>query len=344
MNANSITIFAFFISNLANLCYNIPKKEKERGDVFMNLYGFSEALQRAYAGNDLEQAARLLVKESKELRADIGSLYQDLEMSYNYVQTHPDVSVKGQVIPSHSHTFAELLLCRNTCGVEYLLGTERFQLQRGDILVIPIGVSHSPLMGGLTEPYRRDVLWISAAFLETVAKMCPQLQNVRPYLLHTEGTRWEYLCDMFHGGVVESAKRETGWEAAVIGNTLQLLILLLRASQDRSAVAPPREKTELLDRAVVYIKENLADRITLADTARRFYVSESTISHIFQEKLGVSFYRFVTQHRLIAAKELILRGVPPGVRHQPQAVWKAPAGPGRTAARRRAVRAKKMRP
>lgn len=272
---------------------------------------FFEALQQAYARNDMEQAAQLYAK-AKEMgmAADTGSFYQDLEMSYRYVQTHQDVSVQGKSIPAHSHTFAELLLCRNTCGVEYLLGAERFPLQRGDILVIPAGVSHCPLMSGLTEPYRRDVLWISAAFLDSASPLCPGLRELQPFLLRTAGTKWEYLCDLFHGGVVEALRKETGWETAVIGNALRLLPLLMRARQDRSAVVPPREKTELLDHVVAYIKENLADRITLADTARRFYVSESTISHTFQEKLGVSFYRFVTQHRLIAAKELILRGVP----------------------------------
>ena len=274
------------------------------------MYGFSETLQRAYARNDLELAARLFVKEAKELGVDMGALYQDLEMSYHYVQTHQDVSVQGQIIAPHSHTFAELLLCRNTCGVEYLLGTERVRLQRGDILVIPVGVSHCPLMSGLTEPYRRDVLWISTAFLDSVGQLCPELQQIQPYLLRTAGTKWDHLCNMFHSGVVEAAKKETGWETVIIGNTLQLLTFLMRASRDRSAVVPPMEKTELLDQVVVYIKDNLADKITLADTARRFYVSESTISHTFQEKLGVSFYRFVTQHRLIAAKELILRGAP----------------------------------
>jgi len=277
---------------------------------FMKIYGFSEALRRAYAQNDVELATRLFAKEAKELGVDMGSLYQDLEMSYHYVQTHQDVSVKGQVISPHSHTFAELLLCRNTCGVEYLLGTERVQLQRGDILVIPAGVSHCPLMSGLTEPYRRDVLWISAAFLDTAAQLCPELQKIHPYLLRTAGTKWDHLCNIFHSGVVEAARKETGWEAVIIGSTLQLLINLMRASRDRSAVVPPMEKTELLDQVITYIRDNLAGKITLADTARRFYVSESTISHTFQEKLGISFYHFVTQHRLIAAKELILRGVP----------------------------------
>ncbi len=238
------------------------------------------------------------------------NLYQDLEMSYRYVQTHSDISCAGSVIPPHSHTFFELLLCRNSCGVEYLLGAERFRIQAGDMIVIPAGVSHCPLMGSLTEPYRRDVLWISVPFLESTVQYFSKAQCSEPRLFRTAGTRWEYLCDMFHNGVAEASVRDDGWELALIGNTLELLTNLIRASYDHPAVTVPRKKTELLDRVVAYIQNNLADKITLADTAQRFYVSESTISHAFQKELGVSFYRFVTQCRLIAAKQQILQGVP----------------------------------
>ena len=39
-------------------------------------------------------------------------------------------------------------------------------------------------------------------------------------------------------------------------------------------------------------------------------MSQSTISQTFKNKLGVSFYRCVTQRRLIAAKSLIIEGAP----------------------------------
>lgn len=70
------------------------------------------------------------------------------------------------------------------------------------------------------------------------------------------------------------------------------------------------EKPDMLERVMAYIEANLSGRITLADTARHFYVSESTISQLFSKKMGVSFYRAVTQRRLISAKRLILEALP----------------------------------
>ena len=50
------------------------------------------------------------------------------------------------------------------------------------------------------------------------------------------------------------------------------------------------------------------EKITLEDTAKHFYVSVSTITQLFRQKMGTSFYRCVTQRRLIAAKVRIGNG------------------------------------
>lgn len=54
----------------------------------------------------------------------------------------------------------------------------------------------------------------------------------------------------------------------------------------------------------------MAQKITLAETARRFLVSESTINQLFRKRMKVSFYHYVTQRRLIAAKTLLLSATP----------------------------------
>ena len=58
-----------------------------------------------------------------------------------------------------------------------------------------------------------------------------------------------------------------------------------------------------------YIESEMAQKITLAETARRFLVSESTINQLFRKRMQSSFYHYVTQRRLIAAKTLLLSGV-----------------------------------
>lgn len=70
---------------------------------------------------------------------DPDNFYQEMEMSSRFVDTHRDVSFSNAKVSLHSHNFYEILYCTNTCGAEYLLGAERYRLQKGDIIFIPPG-------------------------------------------------------------------------------------------------------------------------------------------------------------------------------------------------------------
>ena len=65
---------------------------------------------------DVQKLQELL----REMGIDPGSFYQELEMSSRYVDTHRDVSWSNASVSLHSHSFYEILYCRNTCGAEYL--------------------------------------------------------------------------------------------------------------------------------------------------------------------------------------------------------------------------------
>lgn len=245
---------------------------------------------------------------------DPGNLYQELEMESKYVDTHRDSSYTNANVNLHSHTFYEILYCHNTCGAEYLMGSDRYRLQKGDILLIPPGISHRPLLPDvMREPYIRDVLWISPDFFKLLQTNFPgdDLYHLtETHLIRTAGTQWEFLGEKFRQGVLESENRDIGWETAVLSNAMHLIVQLRRAIRNRTAQEMKAEKPELLDRVMAYVEKHLAEKISLVDVSRHFYVSESTISQLFRKKMGVSFYRCVTQRRLISAKSLILRGIP----------------------------------
>ncbi len=245
---------------------------------------------------------------------DPDNLYQELEMSSKFVDTHRDTSFSNAQVQLHSHTFHELLYCISDSGVEYLVGTQRYRLRRGDVVAVPPGISHRPLLPeNMQEPYQRYVLWISPEYYGWLSRTFPRevsLGSGGGQLLRTVGTQWEQLGELFRRGVEEAEGQQEGWEAMVAANALRILVLLHRMSGESGAHTLQAEKPELLDRIMTYIETNLSSHINLSDTARHFYISESTVSQLFRKKMGVSFYRCVTQRRLISAKALILEGVP----------------------------------
>ena len=261
-----------------------------------------------------EEEHRKVMEQLSDMGFDSSNLYQELEMSSRYVNTHRDTSYSNATVSLHSHNYIEILCCRTSAGVEYLIGSDRYRLQKGDIVFVPPGVSHRPIMPEkLTVPYERDVLWISTEFMETILRMFPDEMALKwdhRAPIRTAGTRWEFLEDLFRQGVLEEEQKRPGWETAVMGNTLMIFTYMKRMYIERSAGTMKAEKPELLDRIMAHIEQNFAEHITIDELARKFYVSNSAISHLFKQKMGVSLYRYITQRRLIAAKSLIAQHVP----------------------------------
>lgn len=255
-----------------------------------------------------------MMKYLRDRGIDPFNVYQELEMSSRYVNTHRDMSYSNGTVNLHSHNYTEVIYCRTSVGVEYLIGPNRYRLQKGDIIYVPPGVSHRPILPEkMTAPYERDVLWISQEFLSTMMELFPDdaaEQRDHSIPIRTAGTRWEFLEELFRTGVLEEEAKRPGWEMAVMGNTLMILANMKRAYMERSTGPVKAEKPELLDRITAYIERNYASHITVDDLARQFYVSNSTISHLFKQKMGVSLYRYITQRRLIAAKLLIAEKIP----------------------------------
>lgn len=252
-------------------------------------------------------------QELKRLDINLSIIYQELEMSSHYVDSHLDISYGTTPVHLHSHSFFELMYCCSNSGVQYLIGTDRYRLQYGDIVIVPPGLGHRPLFPKeLAEPYKRIVLWISPEFADHLRQIMmddKMKQSKEPHLIRTQGTPWEFLEEYFVKGLEEAQNRHFGWQAALCGYTMQLIAQLSRANLENGSKFLKSEKPELLDDIVSYIERHLKDKITLADTAARFYVSESTISQTFQKKLYVSFYHYVTQRRLIAAKSMIQENI-----------------------------------
>ena len=185
-----------------------------------------------------------------------------------------------------------------------------YRLRHGDIVLIPPGVSHRPLLAEkMADPYRRCVVWFSQEYVESVRPMWPELlKNQRFGVLRTANTRWEGMAKLFEAGCGEAARGAPGWQAVVCATTLELLVNIARALEDVDRPTPPAEVPDLFDRLNLFIEEHLAQDVTLERAAREFFVSKSTIDQLFRKKLGISFYRYLTQSRLIAAKERILEG------------------------------------
>lgn len=226
------------------------------------------------------------------------------------------VDIASNSVPLHSHGFYEVLLVLNG-SVDYLIGTRRHVLQVGDIVLIPPGTPHQPLiLEALNEPYKRFALMIDSTYLEDAMKKYPnaglafeESKINEKYLIRTNEPLWRSLRTHFDTIYKESSEMKPGWQLCVATETLNLAVQISRVYYTPDIVLENLENDTLMESILVYIDTHLNEKITLDNVAKYFLISQSKVSHMFKSQIGTSFYQCVVQRRLIAAKNGILQGL-----------------------------------
>lgn len=208
--------------------------------------------------------------------------------------------------PLHVHDFYELIFCHGSHGIKYLINSEWYYPQKGDIIFIPPKCPHQPFPEeSLTKPYFMDVFCINADFLSSLIQTHPEYRifsQIPARILQTESA---------DRGAVESYLLKEG-NAQLISpeNILPFLDLFKELLANQKALHKNTEQLSISEQIAVYIEEHLDEKISLTDTAAYFHVSKSTLSQVFLKETGSSFHQYVIQQRLFAAKKLILQDVP----------------------------------
>lgn len=255
----------------------------------------------------------------------------ELEEKNVYLNWHwDDIHMSGQNVlfrwqkselygkPSiHSHTFYEVVVVWNG-NIQYLIGQKRIQVKRGDVILIPPGVSHQPLLlEHQEEPYERGIIWLNAEFWREKTKAYRELD----YCFEQCEKRKEYIfripvgyaSKLFELAVIlreEVEEGRYGWEITMENYVMQLMITINRILFYQGVETPTAERAELLDQIRAYIEEHLAEKMTLEIVAQAMHVSPSTVSHSFQRMAGMSFYQYVVQRRLVEAQKQVLADIP----------------------------------
>lgn len=67
-------------------------------------------------------------------------------------------------------------------------------------------------------------------------------------------------------------------------------------------------ETDLIKRLLIYLQEHFTEPVTVTDTASHFGYSAGRFSHIFNERIGCSFTRYVNSLRVEQARQLLSQG------------------------------------
>lgn len=210
--------------------------------------------------------------------------------------------------PAHRHASFEMcILLSGRCP--FLLGQERRQLRRGDVVILSPEAFHRELAADNSPPY--ELLWLCCGRPNASAHIQVHLgkgrfdASARRVDLAVPGAL--QLCQAIDTELWED---RPGAFHRVQGMLLELCGLFHRAlAEDAGGDQPVRDAEALqrwrTEKALEYIRDHFAQPLDLGEVALHVGVSAAYLSALFSRELGRSFTDFLAACRIEEAQRLM---------------------------------------
>lgn len=87
---------------------------------------------------------------------------------------------------------------------------------------------------------------------------------------------------------------------------ISFIKLLPDLLSDKLSIYLPNSKNTTIQAVITYILNNLANPLTLIDTAKYFNIGTKTFSRLFVKEVGITFHQYVKNARIMKGIELII--------------------------------------
>ncbi len=217
----------------------------------------------------------------------------------------------------HYHEFDKIVVFLSG-KVTYMVESKGYFLEPWDILLVPHGQIHRPIID-TSEHYERITLWIKPEYLrrfdmggDDLRQCFSRAEERRFALIRPDSGSRVTLMRLLKAAEDAMKSNEFGSELMYRTSFLQFLVELNRiALMDATDKDPATFHSDpKLDEIVAYINRNLSDDLSLEAISKKFYISRSYLMHRFKETTGCSAHRYILQKRLMMAAELIREGEP----------------------------------
>lgn len=235
-------------------------------------------------------------------------LSQDFEIYYYNDQNLSKVDL-------HSHDYYEFYFFLEG-NISIQIGQEICPIQYGDVMLIPPGIPHRPIIHSTELPYRRFVFWISQAYCSHLEELSPDyiylmnyVQARKKYIFHNDRITFNALQSQIMRLIEEMQAARFGRDAQISLYVNELVLHLNRLIHDRNTPTRKNQEISLYQNLLTYIEDHLEGDLSLELLAKEFYVSKYHIAHVFKENLGMSIHQYITKKRLGLCREAIHSGM-----------------------------------
>ncbi len=215
----------------------------------------------------------------------------------------------------HYHDFDKLVLLLSGT-VTYFIEDISYTLKPGDLLLVPHGVIHKPLIS-TGEAYERYVIWMTPDFLQRLSRSGQDLSLVfhRPAQIgdHLLSLSLPDRLDLLRQlSRIQESILSTDYAAPLLTENLFSIFMIAVCRlflQDRSAphALAPDTKTAAI---CSYIDTHLADDLSVERLSSVFYTSRYHLMRSFKAQTGYTLHQYITRRRILKAAELLGSGIP----------------------------------
>lgn len=213
----------------------------------------------------------------------------------------------------HYHAFCKVLFLLKGSG-DYTIGGQRYSLRPGDVVLIPQGCIHRPELDG-DVPYERIILYLSPDFLtQASTAQCDLLQVfsgdggavLRP------GEKGREKLQRLARQLERDLELE-GFGRDILTTTALLRLLVELGRQRAQGQTLPAAADEAGDpriqKMLAYLDSHISEELDIDTLAQRFFLSKYHMMRLFRQETGTTIHLYITQKRLLLARELIRGGM-----------------------------------
>ena len=222
-------------------------------------------------------------------------------------------SRQGTQTEFHYHEFCKVLLLLSGSGA-YFIDGQRYLLQSGDIVLIGSRSIHKPELD-TAAPYERIILYISPEYLQRESTAGCNLLSVfsgeKGHVLRLEDSRRQKLFRLAAALERDLEEEDFGREILSNADLLRLLVEIGRSRNQTGSFrpSPVMPKNERILEILRYIDDHLSEELDAETLAQTFFISKYHMMRLFRQETGTTVHLYITQKRLIRARELMDGGM-----------------------------------
>lgn len=214
----------------------------------------------------------------------------------------------------HYHEFYKLLFFVSGSGGYFVEG-KRYSLTPGDIVLIGKQCVHRPEFENHI-PCERMIIYIAPEFLERESSLNCDLTDCfskeYDHVLRPNERMRQMLFSFASDIEQELSSNNYGREILSTGMLLRLLVEIARSIRHKEVQkpAPMLPKSKRMQDIVHYLDAHLTEDISIDALSEKFYLSRYHMMRRFREETGTTIHAYLSDHRLMLARDLIGQGVP----------------------------------